>query len=106
MFSDVRPVYQPSGRALSGRVSAARLYDRALSAEELAASAAGQPFISRKRILMSLNDAVRRQVLELEAELEDLEVRAAHQKEEATERGPWTLLAHALFNVKEFRFLR
>jgi len=97
---------QPNGRALRGRVSAARLYDRALSAEELAASAAGQPFISRERALMSLTGAARRQVLELEAELAGLEAQAALQKEERTERGPWTLLAHALFNVKEFRFLR
>ena len=26
--------------------------------------------------------------------------------QEATDRDPWTLLAHALFNLKEFRFLR
>ncbi|MEC7725208.1 MAG: DUF1553 domain-containing protein, partial [Planctomycetota bacterium] len=94
------------GRALRGRVRAARLYDRALRPEEVAASSAGQPFVSRSRVLASLSDAARGRVQQLNEELRALRDERAKHTQEATDRDPWTLLAHALFNLKEFRFLR
>ena len=94
------------GRALRGKVLAARLYDRALSADEILASASGKPFVSRERVLATLSDAARGEVQRLDAQLDEVSERRARLDAEDTERGAWTLLAHAIFNLKEFRFLR
>ena len=94
------------GRALRGKVLAARLYDRALSAGEVLASASGEPFVSRERAMAALSDAARGEVRRLDAQLDELRGRRARHDEEHTARGAWTLLAHAIFNLKEFRFLR
>ena len=94
------------GRALRGVVTAARLYDRALSAGELAASASGRPYVSRSRVVESLPEADRARVQRLDQQLAALDAERSRQLAEATPYDPWTLLAHALYNLKEFRFLR
>ena len=94
------------GRALRGEVLAARLYDRALSPGEVLASASGRPFVSRERAVAVLSDAARSELSRLDAQLDELRGLRARHDEEDTGRGAWTLLAHAIFNLKEFRFLR
>ncbi len=93
-------------RSVRGRVVEARLYDRALSAGELAASASGSAFVSRDALLAALSAEQRAEVFALEARIAKLSaVRDEHAAEGAV-RDPWAMLAHALFNLKEFRFLR
>ena len=57
-------------------------------------------------LLAALSDEQRAGVFALEARIAKLSaVRDEHAAEGAV-RDPWTMLAHALFNLKEFRFLR
>ncbi len=97
---------QAGSRSLRGRVVAARLYDRALSAEELAASASERPFVSRSALMAALGPEAAAEVARLEARLEALEEQLEAHIAEGEVRDPWTMLAHALFNLKEFQFLR
>jgi mono/diheme cytochrome c family protein len=55
--------HEPAGgnRLLAGTIVQARLYDRALTAEEVAASAAGGPFLTEAELLARLTPQARRQ---------------------------------------------
>jgi hypothetical protein len=97
----------PSGnRLLRGVLFEARLHLRALSAEEVAASASGSAFVSRADVLAALDDARRREVTDLDAAI------AAGRRELADLGAPvrteesWGRVAHALYNLKEFLYLR
>ena len=94
------------GRMLRGVIVEARLYDRALSAEEIAASAAASGVVSRAAILAALDEPARRQVILLEAPVAASRAELADLGEPAGEDEPWILVAHALFNLKEFLYLR
>jgi hypothetical protein len=104
---------QPDGnRSLRGRVLEARLYDRALSAEEAKAAAGGDAvFVGEAEVLAALSDAQRSEKARLEAELAILTADlAALQRagggELPIEQRRWRDLAHAVFNLKEFIYLR
>lgn len=98
----------PSGdRQLAGRILEARLYDRALTAAEIAASASkDQNFVSEKDLVEALSPAER---LERES-LIDQQKQLAKRLESSTKPGrpsnEWADFAHALFNLKEFIYLR
>ena len=97
---------EAAGRALSGRVVEARLYDRALTAAEVAASAAGIPFVSEPQLLAALSEQARAQVAALDQTIAAAQHDLAFLEDPARSKDPWTLTAHALFNLKEFQFLR
>jgi hypothetical protein len=95
-------------RMLSGKVMKARLYDRALKPDEVLASAGGNPnYISEKALLVAMTVEQRKQLKELNASLKKLNnVMAALEKIGASAPNPWRDLAQAMFNLKEFIYVR
>ena len=103
---------QPSGnRGLRGRIHRARVYDRALTPEELARSARleGLP-ITERDLLAALPEAERRPIEALRAELGRLETETRELTEALGEASPeaaaWQSLALSILNLKEFVYLR
>ena len=88
-----------------GQLLEARLYDRALTAEEVQASAENQVFVSREAILQSLTADTRMDLVEKEANVLQLTEQIDGLPKPADESEAWTRLAHALFNLKEFIFI-
>ena len=93
-------------RQLSGKIFTARLYDRALSAEEIAASAAGTGFVSGKQVLAALAPNQRETVIAQRQQLFHWQAELKQLTESSSNQDPWVLLAHALFNMKEFIYIR
>ncbi len=97
-------------RALRGRIFEARLYDRALGAEEIKVLASGKgaggPIVGDKQVRAALSDEQRQRVEALEAQSADLDQQLATMKETVGMESPWAGLAHAVFNLKEFVYLR
>ncbi|MDG1895719.1 MAG: DUF1553 domain-containing protein [Fuerstiella sp.] len=102
----------PAGgnRMLAGRVIRAQLYDRALSAEEIAATSGVAPsFVPQSRVLAELSPDDRDTVKRLSASVKSLETKVQ-------ELGPvpptvndavlWSELAQALFTFKEFIYVQ
>ena len=97
----------PSGnRLLRGVLFEARLHLRALSAEEVAASASGSAFVSRADVLAALDDARRREVQDLDAAIEAGRRELAELGAPVRTEESWGRVAHALYNLKEFLYLR
>jgi len=97
---------QPLGnRLLAGAIHRARLYDRALTPEELARTASLEgPVITRDTIIASLPESGRTRHTQLTAEITALESNLAAAP--AAELSPLESLALALLNAKEFIYLR
>ncbi|SVD50912.1 uncharacterized protein METZ01_LOCUS403766, partial [marine metagenome] len=96
-----------NGRMLSGKILKARLYDRALNADEVMASGSGNPnYISEKELLANLTQAQREKLTELNTSLAKLneELRTLEEVG-ASAPDPWRDLAQAMFNLKEFIYL-
>lgn len=101
----------PGGnRMLQGRVYRARLYDRALGAEEIAStSRLESSVITEAEVMGSLSAAGRERAEDLRAQLEAAQARRAQLGEQESASGPeagWRSLAQSLFNLKEFIYLR
>lgn len=102
----------PGGnKGLMGRIFRARLYDRALTAEEIAhTSRIETSSISEADILAALKPAEREQLEGLRAKRDELgrELEAARgvAKESNPELQAWTSLAQSLINLKEFIYLQ
>ena len=94
------------GRMLRGRILEARLYDRALSAGEIAASADGAAYVARDVVLAALDGGERDRLLTLEKDLDGLRDELAALGPARESSVAWSRVAHALFNLKEFRYLR
>ena len=99
---------EPTGNhMLRGRIDKAALYDRALTEQEIAASASGDPnFVSPAERMASMGAKERERESALKSEIS-----ATQEKLKALESnrsGPtgWADLAHALFNLKEFLYFR
>lgn len=93
------------GRMFEGSLLEARIYDRALSSEEVKEAASQNGSISRKQILDSLSESERSRLASLEASqakvsaaLADLKIPVPNEE--------WIDVAHALFNMKEFIYVR
>jgi hypothetical protein len=95
---------------LAGKIERAALYDRALSAEEIAATASGATtFVSQADVLAALSEPQRQRLDQAKntiktrrAKLEALgDVPAAWGDQEA-----WTDLARAMFTFQEFIYVR
>lgn len=102
----------PTGnRTLRGRILEARLFDRALTPGEAQALTSGNgSFVSEDDILTALSSAERNEkdrlesdLAEIRQELEDLRQRGADDSDSSE---AWQDLAHAIFNFKEFLYLR
>lgn len=97
-------------RVLSGRIYRARLYDRALSAGEVAGTWRLEgPVIIAGDVLASLPSAARDRVEQFRARSEEAQGRLQELREIGRGSGPdsaWKGLAQSLFNLKEFIYLR
>jgi hypothetical protein len=101
----------PGGnRMLRGRILRAALYDRALTAEEIALAAKATPdFVSEAELLASLGEEERRQVADIDRRLAETsrELEAIPERDRTPDpRRAWADLALALFNLKEFVYVR
>ncbi|MDF1861745.1 MAG: DUF1553 domain-containing protein [Verrucomicrobiales bacterium] len=99
-----------SNKPLKGRIFEARLYDRALTPDEIAATASGNPlFVSGKEILDALSETQREEREKLLHEITVLESKLGEAKKKGSALDPeqrrWQDLAHAIFNLKEFIYL-
>ncbi|MCH2107307.1 MAG: LamG domain-containing protein, partial [Planctomycetes bacterium] len=94
------------GRLLRGVVREARLHLRALSEEEVQASYSGGAFVSRAEVLAALDDEGRARVEELEESVARARAQLSELGEPAREEDAWSRVAHAMFNLKEFLYLR
>lgn len=102
----------PAGgnRMLAGRILRAQLYDRALSAEEIQATATSAPyFVAESQVLAALTEVDRKQIAadrqrirELEAEVDSL----GTLPETVNDKALWTELARTMFTFKEFIYVR
>lgn len=97
---------EADGRRLRGRILAARLYDRALGDAEIAASAAGTAYISEQRLLAALTPDQRDALTHLRQQLAETESRLATLPQAHPPNEAWARLAHAIFNLKEFIYLK
>ena len=102
----------PDGnKLLDGRILDAKLYDKALTRDEIEAIAAGHSgFIPEKLVLAELSDDNRERVARLRLEIGSLSSTLAELSEKYTERDldtlVWREFAQSLFNLKEFIFIR
>lgn len=98
----------PGGnRLLAGQIRGARLYDRALTPEEVAALAAAEPrAVTAAELVAVLTPDEAESRTRWQAELAVGRARREALERRAGLATPWAELAHALFNVKEFIFIR
>jgi hypothetical protein len=94
------------GRMWKGKILEARLYDRALTSEEIASVATGQPRITPEQVLAALDPAVREACLAARTEMDRLREEGAGLGESLGEAQTWNDLAQSILNLKEFIHLR
>ena len=102
---------QPAeGRLLKGKILEARLYNRALDADEVAAAAnQNTRFISERDLLSVLSEAEQNHWREWGREIATLQKNLSQMESSAPKQGEddlWTDLALAIFNMKEFIYVR
>jgi len=94
---------------LRGRILEASLYDRALSPDEVRAVAAGRALPARE-VEAALTETQRTEKAALEARIAELRSARADRRQPDAELPPhrrrWRELTHALFNLKEFVYLK
>lgn len=102
----------PAGgnKGLTGRISRARLYDRALSADEIAVSfRVNSDLVTDDEVLAALSEANRQQYDQLQTEIKQLESMVISLGElpgSSAEIAAYTDLARAMFMMKEFIYVR
>ena len=94
------------GKNLQGRIYEARLYDRALSGEEIMASASGGSFVSEGMLLEALSTDQREELTRLRKRLSRQEDELSKLPESHEPNEAWARLAHVIFNLKEFIYLK
>ena len=95
-------------RMLAGRVFKARIYDHALSAEAVMASFSGNAsFVSEEQLLAAMSEEQLASQAKWQARLAELRKEKTELEEASkTAQNPWRDLAQAMFNLKEFIYLR
>ena len=98
-------------RPFRGRILEARLYDRALGEDEIRATATGERiFVSQRDIDQALTDVQQDERTRLESRIStlvaDLDALRRLGSDTPLEQRRWQDLAHAIFNLKEFIYLR
>ena len=102
----------PAGnKGLSGRIFRARLYDRALTAEDIAKTARIESStITEADILAALTEPERQQLKTLQSQRDTLnqalEASRTAMSTDTPKAQAWTSLAQSLINLKEFIYLR
>ena len=98
----------PGGnKSLAGRIYRARLYDRALTAGEVAASAGGPAnFVSERDLLAAMTEAERQEWQNLQTEQAQSAGRLKALNQSRGLSSEWADLGHAMVNLKEFIFIR
>ncbi len=99
----------PSGnRMLTGKILEARLYDRALQPDEVEAIASdATSFVSERDVIAALTPAQAKQLEEARARIAELErEQMKFGSPPVAEHQEWTDLAHAIFNLKEYLYMR
>lgn len=94
------------GRLLAGQIHEARLYDRALSAKEVGESLGMEMPPSRDEVLQLLTAGQRAELKAAEQSVEDLRSQQSETKRGSRPSNPLADLTHALFNSKEFIYVR
>jgi hypothetical protein len=106
----VRHLPAGGNRMLAGSILQARLYDRALTPDEVHVTSGLDPhFVSEAEILAVLTDQHRREIQDSKGEIAklDAEIRALGPVSESIDdQAVWTDLARAIFSFKEFIYLR
>lgn len=100
-----------SNRTLRGRLLNARLYDRALSPEEVrAASGDTAAYVTEEAVVAALEPSQRAEKSRLEAAVAAADSELADLRRLGNdiplEQRRWRDLAHAVFNLKEFIYLK
>ena len=96
-------------RMLRGKLFSARLYNRALSAEEVGiAAGGGGNYVSRQQVIESLSQAQRNELASLEDTITTLEEELAATRTigSGNPQDAWRDLAQSIFSMKEFIYLR
>ncbi|QEF99013.1 Planctomycete cytochrome C [Stieleria maiorica] len=105
----VRHLPAGGNRLLSGTILEARLYDHALSAEQIAASAEhSASFVSEELLLKQLTEVERTEMQRDRASLAELtrRLKSIPQSKFDAEGQAWSELARALLSFKEFIYVR
>ena len=105
----IRHLQAGGNRMLKGRILEARVYDRALSAEEVAAAAGKQTdFVSEKELLAEMPAHFRGRYLDYQRQIakRDSKISELQKLTTPNEKTVWAELAHAVYNLKEFIYLR
>ncbi len=99
---------EPTGNhMLGGRIDKAALYDRALTEEDIAASASGDPnHVSRAQQVAAMSGVERARETSLKEEISALQSELKALDSDRAGPTGWADLAHALFNLKEFLYIR
>jgi hypothetical protein len=95
-----------AGRMLRGTIAEVRIYGQALSGEQVAVSASHRGFLTRQEVRQALSNEERRRLEELEQRQGELQARLSELGEPLPDHAAWARLAHALFNLKEFIYIR
>jgi len=100
-----------NNKALRGRILEGRLYDRALTAAEARAAFAGGPApVTREELDAALGESGAAERRKLEGELQSLAKEVDALAKTGADLDPelrrWRDLAHAIFNLKEFVYLK
>ena len=97
-------------RLLKGKILEARLYDRALDDDEVAAAAnRNTRFVSERDLLSVLSEVEQNHWRQWNREIAILQKNLSQMKSSAPKQGEgevWTDLALAIFNMKEFIYVR
>jgi hypothetical protein len=101
----------PGGnKFFKGRIYQAQLWDRALSDEQVAASAQNNPhYFTETTILAALSERERHDYRKLRDELATLEAKLQQLAPSTSPADPlraWQDLAQSIFNLKEFIYVR
>jgi hypothetical protein len=106
----VRHLPAVGNRLLSGKIMRAQLYDRALSAEEVAASSgASSDFVPDSRVMAELSAKEREAIARLNAEIGAMESelkQLGNVPDQVNDVVLWSELARAIFTFKEFIYVR
>ncbi|MDG2124657.1 MAG: DUF1553 domain-containing protein, partial [Verrucomicrobiales bacterium] len=101
------PTTKSGDRLLRGRVLKAALYDRVLTPGDIAALASGDSsYVSETAVLDTLTKPQKKQLEALETSLTSARQTLENLEKNNTTPDPWQTLAHSLYNLKEFIYLR
>jgi hypothetical protein len=94
-------------RMLKGKILDAALYDRALTAEEAQAAASGESnFVSNRQVFQALSAPEKAKVPAIDAGISKLRKQISEQGRPVNESQAWADVALAIFNFKEFIYVR